>query len=181
MVPGFGPDYGPKPVVFGSTGESFDGKLTGALDEVQLFNRALSDAEIQAIFLTGNFGLCGPPVVNAGADQTVNLPVSTVSRKMAELEKSLGVRLLERSTRQLRMTEIGQGYFESCRRGLTEFEAWGDAKLPVEPAPMPAANLAFNPGGKPFPKASASFTSRFDCRSWTTVSTTTPPTSSWSS
>ena len=51
------------------------------------------------------------------------MPVSTVSRKMAELEKSLGVRLLERSTRQLRMTEIGQGYFESCRRGLTEFEA----------------------------------------------------------
>jgi hypothetical protein len=27
---------------------------------------------------------------------------------------------------------------------------------------MPAGNLAFNPGGKPFPKASASFTSRFD-------------------
>jgi hypothetical protein len=27
---------------------------------------------------------------------------------------------------------------------------------------MPAGNLAYNPGGKPFPKASASFTSRFD-------------------
>ena len=51
------------------------------------------------------------------------MPVSSVSRKIAELEKALGVRLLERSTRQLRMTEIGQGYFESCRRGLTEFEA----------------------------------------------------------
>jgi DNA-binding transcriptional LysR family regulator len=51
------------------------------------------------------------------------MPVSTVSRKIADLEKALGVRLLERSTRQLRMTEIGQGYFESCRRGLAEFEA----------------------------------------------------------
>src|SRR5437899_3642108 len=51
------------------------------------------------------------------------MPVSTVSRKIADLEKALRVRLLERSTRQLRMTEIGQGYFESCRRGLTEFEA----------------------------------------------------------
>lgn len=50
-------------------------------------------------------------------------PVSTVSRKIAELEKVLGVRLLERTTRQLRMTEIGQGYFELCRRGLAEFEA----------------------------------------------------------
>ncbi|MES2934217.1 MAG: LysR family transcriptional regulator [Pseudomonadota bacterium] len=51
------------------------------------------------------------------------VPVSTVSRKIAELEKALGVRLLERSTRQLRMTEIGQDYFERCRRGLIEFEA----------------------------------------------------------
>lgn len=51
------------------------------------------------------------------------VPVSTVSRKIADLEKALGVRLLERSTRQLRMTEIGQDYFERCRRGLTEFEA----------------------------------------------------------
>ena len=66
-------------------------------------------------------------VVEAGsfskAAAREGMPVSTVSRKIADLEKSLGVRLLERSTRQLRMTEIGQGYFESCRRGLTEFEA----------------------------------------------------------
>ena len=60
--------------------------------------------------------------------------------------------------------------------GLTEFEAWGEAKLPVEPAPMPAANLAFNPGDKPFPKASASFTSRFDKVTMrTTASSTSRP------
>jgi len=51
------------------------------------------------------------------------VPVSTVSRKIADLEKSLSVRLLERSTRQLRMTEIGQDYYERCRRGLAEFDA----------------------------------------------------------
>jgi DNA-binding transcriptional LysR family regulator len=51
------------------------------------------------------------------------MPVSTLSRKIAELEQALGVRLLERSTRQLRMTDIGQDYFELCRRGLTEFES----------------------------------------------------------
>src|SRR5205807_1569193 len=49
-----------------------------------------------------------------------------------------------------------------AKSGLTEFEAWGDAILPVEPAALPAGNLAFNPGDKPFPKASASYTSRFD-------------------
>jgi hypothetical protein len=48
------------------------------------------------------------------------------------------------------------------RTGMTEFEAWGDCNGPVEPVSPPADNLAFNPGGKPFPKASASFTSRFD-------------------
>ncbi|HVK14427.1 MAG TPA: discoidin domain-containing protein [Gemmataceae bacterium] len=48
------------------------------------------------------------------------------------------------------------------RTGLTEFEAWGPAVLPVAAAPPPAGNLAYNPGGRPFPKASASHTSRFD-------------------
>lgn len=66
-------------------------------------------------------------VVEAGsfskAATREGVPVSSVSRKIAELEKALGVRLLERTTRQLRMTEIGQGYFELCRRGLAEFEA----------------------------------------------------------
>ena len=66
-------------------------------------------------------------VVEAGsfskAAASEGLPVSTLSRKIAELEKALGVRLLERSTRQLRMTGIGRDYFELCRRGLTEFEA----------------------------------------------------------
>ncbi len=52
------------------------------------------------------------------------------------------------------------------RTGLTEFEACGDARGPVPPAPPPTGNLAYNPGGKPFPKASASFTSRFDKVEW---------------
>jgi hypothetical protein len=48
------------------------------------------------------------------------------------------------------------------RTGLTEFEAWGMTTLPVTPAPPPAGNLALNSGGQAFPKASASYTSRFD-------------------
>jgi hypothetical protein len=48
------------------------------------------------------------------------------------------------------------------RTGLTEFEAWGETSLPVAPAPPPAGNLALNTGDKPLPKASASYTSRFD-------------------
>jgi hypothetical protein len=49
-----------------------------------------------------------------------------------------------------------------AKSGLTEFEAWGDAVLPIAPPPPPTDNLAYNPGNLDFPKASASFTSRFD-------------------
>ena len=49
--------------------------------------------------------------------------------------------------------------------GLAEIEAWGEASLPLDPAPPPPGNLAYNPGGEdaaPFPKVTASHTSRFD-------------------
>jgi len=55
--------------------------------------------------------------------QRENIPLSTVSRKISKLEKSLNVRLLERSTRQLRTTEIGQEYYQHCRLGLEKFES----------------------------------------------------------
>lgn len=41
--------------------------------------------------------------------------------------------------------------------GLTEFETWGPGKLPYTPAPPAPGNLAFNPKGEGFPKATASF------------------------
>ena len=45
--------------------------------------------------------------------------------------------------------------------GMTEFEVWGDGTRPVAAAPHPAGDLAYNPGDKPFPKASASHSDRF--------------------
>ncbi len=41
--------------------------------------------------------------------------------------------------------------------GLSEFETWGLGKLPYTPAPPAPGNLAFNPKGEGFPKATASF------------------------
>jgi hypothetical protein len=46
--------------------------------------------------------------------------------------------------------------------GLSEFAAWGEAPLPLPPPEAPVGNLAFNPSGKGFPQATASFTSPFD-------------------
>jgi len=52
----------------------------------------------------------------------LGIPISTVSRKVSELEKHLGVRLIERSTRKLRLTDLGQEYYQYCCRGVEEFE-----------------------------------------------------------
>ncbi|MBL1274633.1 MAG: LysR family transcriptional regulator [Ectothiorhodospiraceae bacterium] len=57
------------------------------------------------------------------ASRRLDVPISTVSRKVSELEKELDVRLLERSTRNLRLTELGEEYYAYCRRGLEEIEA----------------------------------------------------------
>jgi DNA-binding transcriptional LysR family regulator len=51
-----------------------------------------------------------------GAADALGLPKSTVSRKLAQLEERLGVRLVQRSTRKVSVTEIGEAYYERCAR-----------------------------------------------------------------
>jgi DNA-binding transcriptional LysR family regulator len=51
------------------------------------------------------------------------MPISTVSRKVAELEGQLGVRLFERSTRSLRLTDVGAEILEQAQRGAEISEA----------------------------------------------------------
>lgn len=58
----------------------------------------------------------------AGAAKTLSLPPSTVSRSVQELEKALGVSLLQRTTRALRLTPKGSFYHEHCRQILLEIE-----------------------------------------------------------
>ena len=50
------------------------------------------------------------------AAQALGLPKSTVSQQVARLEASLGVRLLQRSTRKLSLTAAGQLYVGHCQR-----------------------------------------------------------------
>ena len=57
-----------------------------------------------------------------GAGKQLELPKGTVSRKVAMLEHSLGVRLLHRTTRKLRLTEIGRAYYDQCQHGLAEID-----------------------------------------------------------
>lgn len=50
------------------------------------------------------------------AARDLRLPKTTVSRKVQELEKRLGVQLMHRTTRKLGLTEAGGVYFEHCQR-----------------------------------------------------------------
>jgi DNA-binding transcriptional LysR family regulator len=59
----------------------------------------------------------------SAASRHTTVPVATVSRRVSELERSLGVRLLERSTRQLRLTGAGSTLYEFVSRGLQEMDA----------------------------------------------------------
>lgn len=58
----------------------------------------------------------------------LELSQSAVSRRVSALEKRLGVQLLQRTTRRLRLTEAGAEYFQRAQRSLRELE---EAELEV--------------------------------------------------
>src|SRR5450432_373236 len=57
----------------------------------------------------------------AAANQ-LGLPKSSVSRTVSRLEEDLGVRLLQRTTRKLHLTDAGHAYFDRARVALTGLE-----------------------------------------------------------
>lgn len=57
------------------------------------------------------------------AARALEMPKSTVSRKVAELEARLGARLLQRTTRTLQLTEAGRAYYGHAARVMDELEA----------------------------------------------------------
>ena len=57
------------------------------------------------------------------AARRLDMPISTVSRKVADLEDSLGVQLIERSTRKLRLTDIGLEVLNEAQRSVETAEA----------------------------------------------------------
>jgi hypothetical protein len=71
-------DYGSRPVFIGTSGETvFDGKLDGIVDEPSIYNRALSPAEVAALYEAGGAGKCasatGLLTTLANLVQTMNL------------------------------------------------------------------------------------------------------------
>lgn len=63
----------------------------------------------------------------AAASRALGIPKSKLSRRIQELEERLGVRLLQRSTRKVAVTEIGQEYYRHCVAMLVEAGAAQEA------------------------------------------------------
>ena len=59
----------------------------------------------------------------APAGRALGMPKSTLSRRIAQLETQLGVRLIQRSTRRFAVTEIGQEYYRHCVAMLVQADA----------------------------------------------------------
>ncbi|RZA05703.1 MAG: LysR family transcriptional regulator [Proteobacteria bacterium] len=58
----------------------------------------------------------------SAAAKTLGMPLSTVSRKVADLEERLGLSLLQRTTRRLQLTKAGESYARECADLLQGFE-----------------------------------------------------------
>jgi len=56
------------------------------------------------------------------AARALGMPISTVSRKLAVLESTLGVSLVRRTTRRISLTQQGQQYFSRCVEPLSVLE-----------------------------------------------------------
>jgi DNA-binding transcriptional LysR family regulator len=69
------------------------------------------------------------------AAQQLGLPKSTVSRKVAQLEERLGVRLLQRTTRKLNLTEVGTAYYERCARIVSDIASAEQVVTEMQTAP----------------------------------------------
>src|SRR5262245_50006137 len=70
------------------------------------------------------------------ASQQLGVPKSRLSRHIAQLEERLGVRLLNRTTRRVTLTESGRIYYQHCRDVLASADAADESaeRLRAEPS-----------------------------------------------
>jgi DNA-binding transcriptional LysR family regulator len=84
-------------------------------------------------------------VLNRGfsaAARVLGVPKSRVSRRVALLEERLGVRLLDRTTRGLGLTQVGQQVFVHAQAAIIEAEAAEEAALRMQTEPRGLVRLS---------------------------------------
>ncbi|HSX60215.1 MAG TPA: LysR substrate-binding domain-containing protein [Tahibacter sp.] len=78
----------------------------------------------------------------AAAGRALGIPKSRLSRRMAQLEDDLGVRLVQRSTRRFAVTEIGRQFLVHCRAMLAEAKAAEEAVATQRAEPRGMVRIA---------------------------------------
>ena len=92
----------------------------------------------------------------SAAGRRLNLSKATVSDQVQALENVLGVRLLNRTTRRVSLTEIGRGYYERCVQLLQDLEE--RTRPPArnrQPRVASCASIATRASGGSSPRLSA--------------------------
>ncbi|MBU2510347.1 LysR family transcriptional regulator [bacterium] len=98
------------------------------------------------------------------AASTLGISKSHVSQKIAKLEDRLGARLLNRTTRRLSLTQIGESYYKRCAKIVAELEEAESevTQLQVEPKGIIRIDSVSGPlGERFFAKAFAEFIANY--------------------
>lgn len=70
------------------------------------------------------------------AAKVFDVPPSSLSRRVSDLEKSLGATLLKRSTRLVKLTEVGQVYYNDVQHILNQLEQSKETVRSYQTTPM---------------------------------------------
>ncbi len=104
--------------------------MSEPLPEDRTLNAPMTDLNEMLIFTRvvecGSFSAAG---------RQLGIPKSTVSRKISLLEQRLATRLLQRTTRSVSLTDLGQAYYERCARVVQEAEQADDLLLESQGRP----------------------------------------------
>jgi DNA-binding transcriptional LysR family regulator len=82
----------------------------------------------------------------SSAARQLNLATSVITTHVKSLEERLGVRLLNRTTRSVSLTEVGRAYYERCVQILSEIEDAEDTVQVLQSKPRGVLRLNTSPG-----------------------------------
>jgi DNA-binding transcriptional LysR family regulator len=78
----------------------------------------------------------------AAAGRALGLPKSRLSRRVADLEERIGVRLLQRTTRKLSLTAVGEQYYRHCVAMREDAQAAEEAVAQAQTEPRGTIRVA---------------------------------------